>query len=399
MEVQSPRVAHDIGTGVPQAQRETPLVRLAELDGWRGVAAVMVVITHVAYATGFVVSGGAVGAVAARLDLGVTIFFMLSGFLLYRPWITAALGLTPTPSARTYALRRAARIVPAYLMALIVVLGLLPQAGDPTPRVWAANATFTQIYVPGALVEGFTQTWSVATEVAFYVLLPGFAWAVGRAWRRDPLIGHLAMLGTLIGVGVAFVSARAFGLLREWPLAGFWVPSFLDWFALGMVAAAVRAARTAGRLPRLTASASAVAGEGVACFVAGLLLLALLATPLAGPYTLDAAGSWAVLIKHLGYGAAAAALLLPAFLGPELEPGLRRAALVSPVARGLGRISYGVFLWHLAAMWAILDLTGHPTFAGGFGWLLPVTLLVAVAIASLSWRVLEEPILRRAHQR
>lgn len=392
-------MADGIGTSAPQAGRPMLSERVAELDGWRGLAALMVVVTHVAFATGFVVSGGAAGALAARMDFGVAIFFLLSGFLLYRPWISAALGLAPAPSVRTYALRRVARVVPAYLVALVVVFGLLPQAGEPEPWVWVANATFTQIYLPGALVEGFTQSWSVATEASFYVALPGLAWAAGRARRGDPLIGHLVMLGTLVCAGVAFVSCRAFGPAGSWPLSGLWLPSFLDWFALGMTAAAVSAARAAGRLPRVTSLATEVAGEGSACLAGGVLILVLLATPIAGTYTLDAPGSWAVLIKHVGFAAAAAALLLPAFLGSEREPSLRRRALASPVARGMGRISYGVFLWHLAAMWVILDLTGHGTFAGGFGWLLPLTVLASVGIASLSWRFLEQPILRRAHRR
>ncbi|MGB8021389.1 MAG: acyltransferase [Candidatus Nanopelagicales bacterium] len=372
--------------------------RVAELDGWRGIAAVMVVVTHVAYVTGFVVSGGGPGALTARLDIGVTVFFLLSGYLLYRPWITAAVGLGPEPSLGTYALRRAARIVPAYVVALVVVLGFLPQAGDPEPWVWAANATFTQIYVPGALVEGFTQTWSVATEVAFYVFLPGIAWVAGRAWRRDPLVGHVAMLVAMVAAGCAFVAGRAFGLLEGWPLSGFWLPGFLDWFALGMLAALLAQARAAGRLPRLTSLMTVIAGERAACLTAGVLIVVLLATPIAGPCTLDPAGSWAVLVKHVGYGAAAAALLLPAFLGLEGPRGPRGRVLASPAATWLGRISYGVFLWHLAAMWAILDLTEHPTFSGGFSWLLPSTLLAAAAVASLSWRFLEQPVLRRAHR-
>lgn len=359
----------------------------------------MVMVTHVAFATGFVVSGGALGALAARMDFGVAIFFLLSGFLLYRPWARHALGRGPRPGLRRYAQRRAARLVPAYVLALTVVFGWLPQAGAPAAPVWLANLTFTQIYLPGMLVEGFTQTWSVATEVSFYLVLPAFGWLGSRLWRRDPLRGHVAMVAALATAGTAFVLARANGLVAD-PLAGFWLPSFLVWFALGMAVALVAEAHPAGRAPAVTRRVLGLADDAGSCLLSGGLLVVILATPLGGPYALDPASSWAVVVKHLGYGAAALALLLPALLS-EHQPRPARSTLVlaSAPMTWLGRISYGVFLWHLALLWALMDLIGVSPFTGGFLILLMVTGVATCVVAAASWYAVEAPVLRRAHRR
>lgn len=360
----------------------------------------MVVVTHVAYVTGFVVYGGALGALAARMDFGVAIFFLLSGYLLYRPWARAALGGAQAPALRLYARRRAARLLPAYVVAMVVIFTFLPQADTPPVRTWVANATFTQIYLPGTLVEGFTQTWSLATEVSFYIALPIVVGLAARMSTRNPVRGQVALLSALALGGLAFVTWRAFGNVETAPLSGFWLPSFLLWFAVGMTAALLSEAAAVGRLTRATALARTIAAESTACLIAGLLILVLMATPLAGPYTLDPSGSWSILVKHVGYAAAALFLLLPSFLG---SPGHRRSwherLLATGSATWLGQVSYGIFLWHLAVMWVLLNLVGRSAFTGGFAPLLAATIAATIAVAAVSWHALEAPVLRRAHRR
>ena len=69
--------------------------------------------------------------------------------------------------------------MPAYLVAVVVILTLLPDAkADLT--VWLANLTLTQIYVPLTLTAGLTQMWSLAVEVSFYLALPVLALLVRR---------------------------------------------------------------------------------------------------------------------------------------------------------------------------------------------------------------------------
>ena len=69
-------------------QRADGGMRVASLTGIRAVAALLVVATHAAYTTGKYTHGYA-GLVYSRLEIGVPIFFVLSGFLLFRPWVRA----------------------------------------------------------------------------------------------------------------------------------------------------------------------------------------------------------------------------------------------------------------------------------------------------------------------
>ena len=106
--------------------------RFPLLDPLRAVAALMVVVTHTAELGGFNREHW-VGAWTVRLDSGVAIFFVLSAFLLYRPFVSARLDGRAIPRVWRYARRRALRILPAYWVALIA-LGLLD--AEHTPGVF-----------------------------------------------------------------------------------------------------------------------------------------------------------------------------------------------------------------------------------------------------------------------
>jgi peptidoglycan/LPS O-acetylase OafA/YrhL len=83
------------------------------------LAALLVLGTHAAFATGKL-THGYLGLVYARLEIGVPIFFVLSGFLLFRPWVRAAAAGLAAPSVRHYARRRLRRIMPAYLVTVLL---------------------------------------------------------------------------------------------------------------------------------------------------------------------------------------------------------------------------------------------------------------------------------------
>ena len=127
-------------------------------------------------------------------------FFALSGFLLWRGHAAAARGLRPSPPTGHYLRSRIVRIMPGYLVAVVVILALLPDAkADLT--VWLANLSLTQIYVPLTLTAGLTQMWSLSVEVAFYLALPVLALLARRVpvRARIPVIAAVAVAS--LGVG------------------------------------------------------------------------------------------------------------------------------------------------------------------------------------------------------
>jgi peptidoglycan/LPS O-acetylase OafA/YrhL len=111
--------------------------RAASLTGLRAVAALLIIGTHAAYGTGQL-TNGYLGALYARLQIGVPIFFVLTGFLLFRPCVRAAAAGAPPPSLRRYAFHRVRRIAPAYVVVVLVAYALyqLRDAGPNPGHTW-----------------------------------------------------------------------------------------------------------------------------------------------------------------------------------------------------------------------------------------------------------------------
>ena len=219
---------------------------LPAVEGMRACAAVGVVVTHVAFQTGH--TGGITGRLFGRFDLAVAVFFALSGFLLWRGHAAAARGLRPVPPTGHYLRSRIVRIMPGYLVAVVVILTLLPDAkADLT--VWLANLSLTQIYVPLTLTAGLTQMWSLSVEVSFYLALPLLALLA----RRVPVRARIPV--------IAAAAVASFG----WALIPFdapygvnplnWPPAFFSWFAAGMLLAELTVSPS-----RLAAPAGPAAG-------------------------------------------------------------------------------------------------------------------------------------------
>ena len=377
------------------------------LDGYRAIAAFMVLTTHVAFNTGEIRTP-VLGPILGRMDFGVTLFFLLSGFLLYRPWARAAMVAGHGPAVGGYALRRAARILPAYWLMVAFTLLLLPEIQPVRWEAWPVHLGLLHIYVPGFTLEGLTQTWSLATEVAFYLLLPLLAWLAGRRGRGNPDASaryQLTILAAAVLAAWTFTVLRVTGTLGSSTITGYWLPGFLDWFALGMAAAVIQVRLGMGGAPAWMGAVRQVAQATGWCLLIAAGLAVIAATPIAGPLTFDPASPNSLVIKHLLYGVIAAFLLLPGFLGvgDTRESPARSswwaAILASPIVVYLGTISYGVFLWHLVLLRFIQNALGLQVFAGGFWLVWPLVGLASIAVASASWFILEKPVLAWAHRR
>jgi peptidoglycan/LPS O-acetylase OafA/YrhL len=359
--------------------------RFDAVDTLRALAALAVFGFHLALQPGLAPPRWLI-PYAANLNVGVSIFFVISGFVIYRPFARARLDGEPLPPLGPYLARRAARIVPAYWVALALITLWL---GLPGVFTWTGIPTyfgFLQVYREGTTVGGIGQAWSLCVEIAFYVGVALVAAAAARRPARSAaafLRSELALVGGIVAVSVLWKLAPWYALQRfgsNPDPATMTLPAYADQLALGMAAAVVSvwAAREgSGRLPRVPAWGGIVLA--VAAFVcAGLLTDA--------GTTLTRGGH---LLHHVLFGLVGLGLLASAVL-PDRGP-LRRV-LTHPVLRWGGFVSYGFYLWHLAVLRQLTEW-GWVGRAGRVGYVV-AALAGATVLAAASWYLVERPALR-----
>lgn len=345
---------------------------LPAVEGMRACAAMGVVVTHVAFQTGH--STGVTGRLFGRFDLAVAVFFALSGFLLWRGHAAAARGLGARPRTGHYLRSRVVRIMPAYLVAVVVILSLLPDADRASPTVWLANLTLTQIYVPLTLTGGLTQMWSLSVEVSFYLALPLLAMLARRlpVGARVPAIAALGALSWAWG-WVPIHSGSGTNPLN-------WPPAFFSWFAAGMLLA--EWVHSPVGLPHRWAR------RRVAMAALAVLAYLVAASPLAGPEGLIPGTATQFAVKTAAGSLVAFALVAPLVLDRIDTP---HRVLGSTVMVTLGRWSYGLFVWHLAALAMVFPVLGTFAFTGRMPAVLALTLIFGWAIAAVSYALVESP--------
>ena len=372
-------------------------------DGLRAIAALTVVGVHTAFASGFTSKHHVLGRYTSRLEIGVSVFFVISGFLLYRPFAVDHFGGKAAPTLRTFWTRRVKRIVPAYWIAFLVVSYLLHD--DKVHHAWDSPLIylgFAQIYLPQYIIGGIDQAWSLCTEMSFYLLLPLYAAFLGRRkWAPDRQLRiEGAGLAALVVISFAYripvllaapegtASQNVHGHLAQ--AMPSWLPGYLDQFALGMLLAVVSAYLVAvGRRP------SALWHRAAPWISWALALVAFVAVSNIGLSVkpLDAASLGPSLLRQTLYGAFGFFLVLPAVFGPQDRGTLRHFLRWRPVAL-IGVVSYGVYLWHEAWIYTFLGWFGPGLFHYPWGAMLALVTLLAVATATLSYRLVERPVLR-----
>lgn len=353
---------------------EVALRRLPLMDSVRAIAAISIVVYHAngLQPTGFL------GQVAVHLHVGVIVFFVITGTLLYRPFVARRLTGGPPPAIGLYVVRRLLRIVPAYWVALLVAVPVLGLTDVVTPTGVLKYFGFLQIYSPGGS-QGIEQAWSLCVEMTFYAALPLFALAVGRTVRAQAMgIAGLAAVGLLWPL----VATRAFGG-DQLTTALFSLPNFLDEFACGMALALVSVHVTlSGKVPRAVRWVERHSGlcwalAGV-CYVG----VAIITGPAGAALGADGRQLAANIIPNL----LATLIVLPAVFGAT-DQGRVRRLLATRVLTHLGVISYGIFLYHGIAFQQVASLNGGPRY-----WLFG--LVLTFALAQLSWWLVESPMLR-----
>ncbi len=374
--------------------------RFPMLDGVRAIAALSVVVLHVSDRSGFS-QHKLVGALTARLNVGVALFFVLSGFLLYRPFVAARVDGRPASTVAHYLRRRALRILPGYWVALAVTAGV-GWAGFALG--WWRYAFFLQPYNIYSLFSGINPAWTLSIEVLFYISLPLWVLVAGRLLtgraRDVQLRAELWAVAALAVFGIAFRTAAV--LIQNTSLWVISYPAHLAWFAGGMGLALLSLWLEDRPAPRLLRPliASPAACWGVALVV---YLLAAYASGLprglgSSPTPLEN------IVGHVLYLVVAVLVTLPAVVARTVGAPTGVARRVSAVIRGLlghplalwlGAISYGIFLYHDPFLdWLIAR--GFLDSAPGLPYLDLMVVVVggAILMGAASYYVIERPFLR-----
>jgi peptidoglycan/LPS O-acetylase OafA/YrhL len=392
------------GEHAPPVAGGTP-ARALGLDVLRVAAALGVLVTHVAFATGVVSPerwSWSLRDVLPRLDVGVTVFFVLSGLLITRPFLRRVLDDAPPPALGTYAKRRLSRVYPLYWVVLGVVL-LTSAAPRPPLGQLLADVTLLHVYRPSWAIGPITQAWSLSTELAFYAFVPVWFAAcravLGRLGVTDRSARIRWLAAGLVGWAVVALAYRAGVVAATEPFRIgdpistdrrgallTWLPNHLDAFAVGTGLALWL---ESGRAHPLGVGARAVsyAVAAAALWVASTALgLPPLFTGFDGPQTLA---------RHALFVVVAGAAVLPsvaALAGPRPERSAsRRRPVAARVAGAAALGSYGVYLWHQWVTDEWMAARGLADFAAPFLPVLGVVVVASGALAAATYWFVERP--------
>jgi peptidoglycan/LPS O-acetylase OafA/YrhL len=283
------------------------------------------------------------------------------------------------------------RIVPAYWLALTILSiypGLLQMWSDHS---WVYYL-FLQDYRPIWTFGGLQPAWSLAIEAAFYIALPFVAYGLRHAGAGMTRTGRVRLeLAVIAALGVASFVLRAVTPGSPASQVHITLLGTFDWFALGMLLA-VASAALAGREPGLIRFLRRWPSSA---WLVALALFWFTSTQLGlGGTLFFRVTTGQSIAQHALYGAIAFFLLLPAVFAGDGD-GVPRRVLRNRVVAWVGLISYGIFLWHHPIALKLTELNDRGLFPSFrmFG-ITAATLAIAIGCATLSYYLVERPILR-----
>lgn len=338
----------------------TARLQLDALDGLRGIAVIVVVLSHMSNAHLYLVPGADFRGTG---KYGVYLFFVLSAFLLTRPLLRPEADLRDARGWARYAARRALRVLPLYWIVLFTNWGVARWA--PTPAM--PSLTTDELIRHLLLVEGKGVYWTIPVELSYYAILP-FVAAGYRALRLD-------LVRIAVATGLAVAAATWLWPVPEGPGDSLNVGVYLPVFVLGSFAAAV------------DMRWSDVGRRGLATLAAaGGLALVVGHAPAVGSWWLgeELPTSW-MHGRTLPFGIGWSLVVLGALHGaPAIGRVLSWRAL-----RLVGVTSFSIYLWHVPVARSVV-LAGPES-----AWLTSVTIvLVTAAVGCVSFALFEWPLTR-----
>ncbi|GAA0965606.1 acyltransferase [Acrocarpospora macrocephala] len=390
---------------VDQPTATTPDTRLNAVDGLRVLAALAVLVFHIAGITGLQYGDGPLAWLLSRGEARVAVFFAISGLLLYRPWVKHLLTAAEPPGTRVYLTRRVLRIFPLYWVVAITALVAFNLDAAKTVWDWAEVLLLVYVFDPTPwwpVVQlapiGLQQMWTLSIDVSFYLLLPLLAAALGRAaraggasvdTRAKRLLILLAALSLTSFAYMYAVHHPVYTMRMEW-----WLPRFFPWFAVGMATCvlAVWARADSPGAERVRRWGAEIAANAGTCFVLAAMVFGLAATPLGGPKTPQSLAPDLLpdMFRLVAYAVMAFLIVAPVALQP---PGRTWVTVLlgNRAMRWLANLSYGVFAWQIIVVWAYYDISGRAYLDQQFFPVFFVVLAVSVVLAWVTYQLVEKP--------
>lgn len=376
-------------------------------DGLRTIAVLSAIMTHVGFVTGATLHAS-YGSYLAHLEIGPALFFLISGFLLYRSYVAGSFVDRAPMRAGQFLWRRALRIFPAYWIALTGLIAFFDVHVSGVRDI-VTYYGLLQIYDTHRFLGAIPQAWTLCTEVSFYLFLPGYAWllrTIGRGRTLEARL-RLELLGAAALIGVCYAyRAAVYTIDGRHPvgrIATHWLPGYLDVFGIGIGLAAISAYVALRGTPPILEWVGRVSWLWwVLAGVSYWLVSERLGLP-RNPEPQTTPLGWQADQQQILQSLFAAFACLPAVFGPQ-DRGLVRAFLRWRPVAYTGLVSYGVYLWHEGWLDKWLEWMHRPNVLQIYGdrvlhrstypLILTLTVLASLVAATLSYYLVERPVLR-----
>ena len=358
-------------SNAPETRNDDPAAgKLEVINGLRGMAIVAVVWHHL---FGLYFKPGSAVALAPAVSgplfflsygwIGVQLFFVLSGFVLYLPFARGRARMATWADGRAFYRRRAGRLLPLYYLAalLCLVLNQAPPVHDmrlPLELLSIAGALFT--FAPHGFEPHLNPPlWSLGVEIWFSILFPAMILAFRRWGALRTILATTLLAWASRGLGIALDPAHPVQPLSMG------LPASLEVFAVGMALAEAYVLGFRVRYPR-----TAVLAGGVV---------------LAAAVLLQGFGGTVVTILFpdllvLGFAALIAGLL-------SLDGGALRAVFANRPVQVLGMMCFSLYVWHQPLLRHVFD--ADAAVPDDLPRTLPLYLFLLLAVAALSYRFIE----------
>ena len=371
-------MTQDAPEGAAAAAVTAPGGHVAGLDGARALATLSVFFFHALWRTPALEP---LRPLLGHADIGVEVFFILSGFLVTRPLVAHAVRGARPVRATDFWRRRIARIWPAYLVALVgsvlIGVGTIDDLSG-----WIKHGLLIDSWFDDGGGTGLRVSWTLVVEIAFYLLILPVGWLVLRAGRRRLDAWILACVA-LFAYGCWALVLTTQHHTDPWVRV---LPPYLPAFAAGMLFAVAEAGDARGTwLGAIVRAVRWVAARPVLCW--GLAAVALIAmVVLLEPN--ESAPAFVLgpdrTLQSFLQVAIGALLLAPIALRGATVPFLSSRPLVA-----LAAVSFGFFLWHIQALRVVRPLLDGSAPVAVVG--LALALALSYLAGALSRRFVEVP--------